>query len=256
MKYINKFMIFLFFVFIILPFIFLILVSFTSNEVFQVGGFSFKWYVEAISSSNFKEAILNSLIVSLISTVISISCGFLFSLGLYKKRSKYLEAYVDMPLIIPHIVLSFILYQFFVVKFGIDSTIILILANVVVAFPYIIKSFLAALNKIDKNIFLAGKTLGANELTIVKKVLLPNISSTLVAVSFISFINAFNNLSIALFLIKPGSYLLPNQMMSYLEFYYDPTIAALSVIIIIITVIILFIFEKKFKISLIDKGER
>ncbi len=256
MKYISKFLMFLFFIFIIMPFIFLILVSFTSGEVFKVGGFSLKWYVKAMGSSNFKDAMFNSFVISLISTIISISSGFLFSLGLYKKRSKYLEAYVDMPLIIPHIVLSFILYQFFVVKFGIDSTIILILANTVVALPYIIKSFLAALNKIDKNIFLAGKTLGANEFIIVKKILLPNISSTLIAVSFISFINAFNNLSIALFLIKPGSYLLPNQMMSYLEFYYDPTIAALSVIIIIITIIILLVFEKKLQISLIDKGER
>lgn len=256
MRKVNKFLMFLFFIFIVTPFIFLLLVSFTSKESFGIGGFSLKWYLEAIKSTNFKEAMLNSLIISIIATLISISLGFLFSLGLYKKRSKHLEAYVDMPLVIPHIVLSFILYQFFVVKFSIDSSFVLIIANVVVSFPYIIKSFLASLNKIDKNIFLAGKTLGANEFTIVKKVLIPNISSSLVAVSFISFINAFNNLSIALFLVKPGTYLLPNQMMSYLEFYYDPTIASLSIIILIITVIVLFIFEKKLKVSLIDKGEK
>ena len=66
----------------------------------------------------------------------------------------------------------------------------------------------------------------------------PNVRSGLVAAFILAFITSFNNVPISLFLTGPGVATLPIQMLVYMEYYFDPTISALSSIIIVFTILI------------------
>jgi putative spermidine/putrescine transport system permease protein len=80
-------------------------------------------------------------------------------------------------------------------------------------------------------------------------VVFPNIRSGIAAAFILAFITSFNNVPISLFLTGPGVATLPIQMLIYMEYYYDPTISALSSIIILITVLIVQSAEKLLGIS-------
>ena len=61
------------------------------------------------------------------------------------------------------------------------------------------------------------------------KVVLPNITSGVMAAFMLAFINSFNNVPVSMFLTGPGVSTLPITMMNYVEYNYDPTVSALSV---------------------------
>ena len=60
----------------------------------------------------------------------------------------------------------------------------------------------------------------------------------------LAFINSFNNVPVSMFLTGPGVSTLPITMMNYVEYNYDPTVSALSVILMVITIGVMFIAEK------------
>ena len=60
----------------------------------------------------------------------------------------------------------------------------------------------------------------------------------------LAFINSFNNVPVSMFLTGPGVSTLPITMMNYVEYNYDPTVSALSVILMIITIGVMFVAEK------------
>ncbi len=64
-----------------------------------------------------------------------------------------------------------------------------------------------------------------------------------------TFITSFNNVPVSLFLTGPGVNTLPVVMMTYMEYYYNPSIAALSTILIGATLLIVLLAQKLFGIS-------
>jgi putative spermidine/putrescine transport system permease protein len=102
---------------------------------------------------------------------------------------------------------------------------------------------------LDFSIEEAAVSLGATRVKSFFLVVLPNVTSGVIAAFMLSFINSFNNVSVSLFLTGPGISTLPISMMSYVEYNYDPTISALSVILMVFTVLIMFIVEKTLGLS-------
>lgn len=240
--------------FIIVPIALTFAVAFSTSDTFEVSGFSFKWFIEAFSSSSFMGALTTSLSVAIIATIIALILSLLAAYEVFKHRelTKY-QFLIDAPMLVPNLVLSFILYQLFVTKFAMEENLVLILAHVVILIPYAFRSFTALILKFDFNLFLAAKSLGMKENKVFWRVIFPNMKNAVVAIGFISFINSFNNLAISYFLTKTGMMLVPSLMLSHLQYYYDPLVAAISVLIISFTIVILIIVEKGLKFSLIER---
>jgi putative spermidine/putrescine transport system permease protein len=66
----------------------------------------------------------------------------------------------------------------------------------------------------------------------------------LISAFILTFITSFNNVPVSLFLTGPGVSTLPIVMMTYMEYYYNPSIAALSTLLIGITVLIVLASQK------------
>ena len=82
---------------------------------------------------------------------------------------------------------------------------------------------------------------------------MPNIASGVVAAFILAFINSFNNVPISIFLTGPGVSTLPIQMMNYVEYYFDPTIAALSTILMVMTAVLMILVEKTLGLNVVTK---
>mgnify|MGYP003095235998 FL=1 len=57
-------------------------------------------------------------------------------------------------------------------------------------------------------------------------------------------INSFNNVSLSAFLTGPGVNMLPIEIMGYVEYHFDPTIAALATIMMVATLGVMLLIEK------------
>ena len=132
---------------------------------------------------------------------------------------------------------------------GIDVLLGLYLGHAAILFPYTVRVISASLRNLDSSIEDAAMSLGASRFKMFILVVLPNIRSGIVAAFILAFITSFNNVPISLFLTGPGVATLPIQMMLYMEQYFDPTIAALSTILIFFTVVIIQGMERVLKIS-------
>ncbi len=56
-----------------------------------------------------------------------------------------------------------------------------------------------------------------------------------------------------MFLTGPGISTLPTALMNYIEYYYDPTVSAVSVLLMVATIVIMFIVEKTLGINSLAK---
>ena len=78
---------------------------------------------------------------------------------------------------------------------------------------------------------------------------LPNIRSGMIAAFILAFITSLNNVPISLFLTGPGVSTLPIQMLTYVENFFDPTVAALSVLLMLLTVGVMIAVERTLGLS-------
>ncbi|MCD6443118.1 MAG: ABC transporter permease subunit, partial [Thermotogae bacterium] len=101
-----------------------------------------------------------------------------------------------------------------------------------------------ALENLPTDIEEAAISLGASKLKAFFLTVLPNIKTGIIASFILMFIISFNNVPISLFLTGPGVNMLPIVMMSYMEYYYDPSIAALSTLLILLTFGIVILSQK------------
>ncbi len=69
----------------------------------------------------------------------------------------------------------------------------------------------------------------------------------------LAFINSFNNIPVSMFLSGPGVWTLPTALMNYIEYFYDPTVSAVSVLLMAATIAIMFVVEKTLGIGALTK---
>jgi putative spermidine/putrescine transport system permease protein len=60
----------------------------------------------------------------------------------------------------------------------------------------------------------------------------------------LAFVNSFNNVPVSMFLSGPGVTMLPTSLLSYMEYNYDPTVSAISVMLMLLTIGLMYLIEK------------
>ena len=90
----------------------------------------------------------------------------------------------------------------------------------------------------------AACSLGATRQYTFFHIVLPNIKSGIASACIMAVINSFNNVSLSAFLTGPGVNMLPIEIMGYVEYHFDPTIAALATIMMVATLGVMLLIEK------------
>jgi putative spermidine/putrescine transport system permease protein len=163
----------------------------------------------------------------------------------YQFRGKaVLEALFLAPLVVPSLIIGVALLYFFSTIGFIDSFQRLVLAHLILTVPYTIRSISATLYGLDPSYEEASRVMGAGTLRTFRKVLLPMLRPGIVVAALFAFIVSFDNFNASIFLISGNTVTLPVRIFTYLGFQFDPSIAAISTVLLVATVVVLAIAER------------
>ncbi|MED5518546.1 MAG: ABC transporter permease subunit, partial [Pseudomonadota bacterium] len=129
----------------------------------------------------------------------------------------------------------------------VNSLLGLVLAHTILALPLILVIVSAALKSYDLNQELAARGLGASRLTAFLTVTLPQIRFSIITSALLAFFTSFDEVIVAMFVSGGDNSTLTRNMFNALRDQIDPTIAAISTIMIVISstlVILTQIFGK------------
>ncbi|KGK87633.1 ABC transporter permease [Clostridium sp. HMP27] len=257
----NKFLVIftlMVYIFLLGPLLIIIGASFSSENflAFPPKGFSLKWFENILNVEMFMETLKISLGIAFLATMVALIMGIpaAYAINRYNFKGKnVLNGIFVSPVLIPGIVLGFALLKFLMVENDFPVYLSLFIGHAIILFPYAIRVVSSSLSNFDYSIEEAAMSLGLSKGRTFFKVVLPNIKSGVIAAFILAFINSFNNVPLSVFLSGPGVSTLPIQMLSYVEYNYDPTIAALSVVLMVFTIVLMVIVEKTLGLSYFAK---
>jgi putative spermidine/putrescine transport system permease protein len=217
------------------------------NLGFPPQGWSLKWFKNVIDHPEFVRALGVSLSVALVSTALSLTLGTLAAFGLVRSsfpgRAAFQLAFVA-PLVFPAIVYGVALLMV-LSPLRLTRTVLgLTLAHVVITVPYVLRTVSATLHGVDRRLEESAQILGANPWRTFWYVTFPLLRPGLIAGATFSLIVSFDEFTVSLFLTGPGLMTLPLEIYHYTEYTIDPTIAAISTVLIVLSVATIMAVER------------
>lgn len=237
------------FAFLFLPLILIVVTSFGTAAAIQfpIKGFTLDWYANALSLSTMMDSFKLSLLVGILATVLALIVGVPASYALARysvKGNQMIKSFFLSPTVIPGIVVGYTLFQFIVVALGLPVFQGLLIGHFLISLPYIIRVVGSSMDQLDYSMEEAAWTLGCTRFRAFIKIVLPNVSSGIFAAFMLAFVNSFNNVPVSMFLSGPGVTMLPTNLLSYMEYNYDPTVSAISVMLMLLTMGLMYLIEK------------
>lgn len=234
-------------IFIVIPMSF----SDSSYLQFPPETWSLRWYREFFSSDEWLLATWVSFRAAFLTMLVSTPLGIAAAYGLHFSGSRWgrmMRMALIIPLIIPIIILAIGAFYFYVNIGLVNTTIGLVLAHSVLAMPFVLVTAGAAFKQFDMSQEMVARSLGASRLKAFLTITLPQIHNSVVAGALFAFIVSFDEVVIALFISSGPKSTITRRMFTSLRDQIDPTIAAISTMLIIASVILLgtaALFQRK-----------
>jgi putative spermidine/putrescine transport system permease protein len=214
---------------------------------FPPQGLSLRWFQNVAAKPEFLRALGVSLWIALVATALSLTLGTLAAIGLVRHRFPGRDAAQLLfvaPLIFPAIVYGVSLLMVLGPLKLTRTALGLVLAHVVITLPYVVRTVGATLHGVDRRLEESARILGAGPWRTFRHVTFPLIRPGLIAGGTFSLIVSFDEFTVSLFLTGPGFQTLPLEIYHYTEFTIDPTIAAISTVLIVMSVLAIALIER------------
>lgn len=237
------------YLFLLAPIIAVFLISFNGSSELKIdlGAPSLQWYQSMLTNSAFIEGAKVSFITAAIVSVVVLVLGVPVALAIARREfpgKSALSAFFLSPLLVPSVVIGLGLLLVFQPMALSGTYLGIIIAHFGITVPYVIRTTLMSLKTNDVSCEEAARVHGAGPLTTFFRITLPIISPGLIAGGVMAFIISFDEAVISLFVAGSGRTTLPVEMFRYLQYRSDPAIAALSVILILISVVLVVVIER------------
>jgi putative spermidine/putrescine transport system permease protein len=235
--------------FLLAPLLVIAAASFSPTPVFDlpIGGASLRWYAAVGSLDGFWPALALSLEIAFLSTAISLALGTLAGIAIARgliPGASILAVALASPLMMPGLVLGIALLQFFR-GFGLSQVFPeLLMAHVIVTLPYVARTMIAGLSRFDFTLIDAARTLGCSFSASIVRVMAPCLAPAYLTSGLFAFLASMDNYPVSIFLSDARTKTLPIKMLQYIEESPDPSIAALSTLILLATLALLFIADR------------
>jgi len=241
---------FIIFLFLYLPVVVLMVYSFNESKSRGTwGGFSLKWYEALFNDSALLSAFYYTIIVAVLSSLIACVIGTAASFGInaFKKRSVrgMINAVTNIPVVSPDIVTGVSLMILFVAINIPRGFTTMLLSHITFNIPYVILSVTPKLTQLDKNIYEAALDLGAKPSFAFRKVIMPQIMPGIINGLLLSFTMSIDDFIISFFTTGNGVSNLSIYVYSMARRGLNPKINALSTIMFVVVIIMLFIINKR-----------
>lgn len=238
----------IFVIFMLAPIVVVCLVAFTPEGFLSlpVGGFSLRWFRAIAQYPEFIDAFWMSLWLGAASSLIALLFAIPAALAIARYQfpgREALSALFLSPLMIPHVVLGIAFLRFFT-QVGIGGTFTaLMIAHVILVFPFALRLTLAAATGMNRSVEMAAISLGAGSWTLFRRVTLPLILPGVVSGWALAFIQSFDEVTMTIFLAAPGIETLPVRMFLYVQDNIDPLVTSVSACVIAITMAALILLD-------------
>lgn len=224
------------------PILLVILYSFNESKISSVwGGFSWKWYEQLFRDTALFEALRNTVVLGLASSLCAGIIGTLGAYGMTKVnfRSRGAVEYVStLPIMIPEIILGMVFMAFFSllgIPFGMGT---LVIAHTAFCIPYVFMLVKARLVGMDKSLAEAALDLGASPARVFFDITLPLILPAIVSGMLLAFAMSIDDVIISVFVTGVNTNTLPIKIYTQLKTGVTPEINALCTLMFLVTLLL------------------
>ena len=167
----------------------LVLAFYSLTDATQIGSFrnfTLKNYATLINTEELRNMIVGTILLALGSATIATFLGSLGAIGSFyskKRTTSAMDTVNQTPVIYADVVTGFSLCVLLVVVFGIgkDTYIPLVLGHVTLSAPFVYLSVIPKLKQMDSSLYEAALDLGATPVKALRKVIIPQILSGMIA---------------------------------------------------------------------------
>lgn len=232
----NLFMLVVF-AYLYIPIIILVTNSFNADRYgLTWKGFSWNWYERLFSNDTLIQATMNSITVAFFAATISTIIGGLTSIALYRYRfrgKQFIGGMLFIVMMSPDIVMAvsmLVLFMIIGMQLGFLS---LLIAHITFCLPYVVITISSRLSDFDGKMLEAAKDLGASEVTILRKIVLPLTLPAIISGWLLSFTISLDDVIVSSFVTSPNYEVLPLKIFSLVKTGVTPEVNALATIMII-----------------------
>lgn len=248
-KFADKFYLFLVFLFLYLPIFVLIFYSFNASRLRgSFGGFSLIWYRNLLKDRAVMQALYNTVLIAVVSTVISTIMGTFAAIGIHYLRGRQKNLVLNInyiPVVNPDIVTAvslMALFKFMSLKFGFST---MLISHIVFSVPYVILNILPKLQQLDQNLLDAAMDLGATPFYSIMHVIIPQIKPGIVTGALMAFTLSIDDFIISYFNTGHGFNNLSILIYSMARKGINPSINALSTLMFATMLLLVIIINRR-----------
>jgi putative spermidine/putrescine transport system permease protein len=224
--------------FLIAPLLIVIPMSFSDSTLLQFPPLrlSLRWYRAYLGDHAWIDATWMSLKAGVLVALLSTSLGLAAAVGLVRGRfGAALRSLVLSPLVVPVIILAVGLYYLYAYLHLNNTLTGLVLGHIVLTLPYVIVVVSASLEDLDRTWEQAALGLGATPFRAFRRITLPLIAPGVAVAFLFAFLTSFDEVVLAVFVTGPETTTLPRKMWEGIRFELNPTIAAVSTLLIAVS---------------------
>lgn len=231
-------------IFLFLPLVVTVIYSFNKAKGMVWTGFSFGWYQKLFfGSEKLWTSFGNSFIIAFTSAFVATVLGTLAAIGVNWYRflgRTYIQTISFLPMVLPEVIIGISMLIFFSainIPLGMFT---IFIAHTTFCLPFVFLMVLARLDEFDFSIIEAAHDLGATEQQTLFRVIIPAIMPGIMSGFLMSATMSLEDFVITFFVSGPGSTTLPLYVFSMVRYGISPVINALSLVIILGTMVIAF----------------
>lgn len=242
------------------PLLVLAAISITSENYISLPlrGVSLRWYEDMLRHPNFLAAARNSLVLALEAAATAVAAGTLLAIAVTRYRFPgrgLIGLVASAPLFIP-LVMSGLAIRIFFSAFAFDNPALrLYIAHVALTVPFVVRMVSASLSGFDWNQEAAARNLGASTLRAFIEITLPQIAQGVIAGGVFALIVSFDDVGMSIFLTGADYTTLPIELFAAASYELTPTVAAISVAMILFSALSVLLIERWFGVQKMFGGE-
>lgn len=243
-NFITKFYVGICFLFLYIPIVILVLLSFNNSRSRVVfGGVTLKWYKELFNDSTIMLAFKNTITIAFLSALIATLIALPAAIGINsmrKKNASIIMGLTNIPIInadiVTGIILMLTLSRF--LKLGYSS---ILIAHITFNIPYVLLSILPRLKNLNPSIYESARDLGAGPIFAFFKVVFPEIFPSVMSGFFMAMTMSMDDFVVTYFTKGAGIDTLSTLIYGELKRGIKPEMYALSSVIFLVVLLVLII---------------
>jgi len=234
--------------FLVVPSLIVIPMSFSESQYleFPPREWSLRWYRNYFGSVAWMDATATSFKAGVLTMLLATTIGVAAAYGLHSSRTRWsglIQGLLLTPIVVPVILVGIGVFYVYA-RLGLVNTLIgIVMAHSMLAVPLVVMIVTSALKSYDANQELVARSLGASRPKAFFLVTLPQIRFSVVTSAVLSFLTSFDEVIVALFVSGGANSTLTRNMFASLRDQIDPTIAAISTLVIVLTSALLVISQ-------------